>query len=190
MKIIHRSVASEIERRGITVMSGFLQDTERVSLLEEAMQMQMSPAPRVINSRPVTQDFDMGFIDRQSKSYPRSIALIDDVEKTLTDVCCEYLEDEFIFNNCVVQRYKTSHQGILPHKDGVAYGGVVANVVLQGMGKFFLCEGGGFQEIPLWPGDLVVMAANGYGRWDNTPLHTISDISDERFIYGLRWRRV
>lgn len=102
---------------------------------------------------------------------------------------CPY-DGAFSYNDLILQRYPPGSQGISPHRDHLRYECLVALVILAGDGKFQVCRdrsGANAQEVPSPPGCLLLMRAPGlHGRRDR-PFHLLTDISQERYSFGLRY---
>ncbi|MBK1669339.1 hypothetical protein CKO28_14975 [Rhodovibrio sodomensis] len=93
------------------------------------------------------------------------------------------------FNDRVVQRYPPGDIGISPHKDHVRYVHLVVNLVLRGVGRFYVCPERSFAgalEIPGSAGDALIMRAPGFAGSDNRPFHAIGAVAPERLVLGLR----
>ena len=96
----------------------------------------------------------------------------------------------FAFNDLVVQIYPPGALGITPHLDHVRYVGLVALVVVCGAARFFLCddrEGHGAREVAAPAGHLVLMVAPGFEGRRVRPFHSVSDITERRISFGLRF---
>jgi hypothetical protein len=96
------------------------------------------------------------------------------------------------FNDRVVQRYPPSAVGISPHRDRSCYVTLVANLVITGHGRFYICADRSFdraREIPAGPGDAILMRAPGYGGRQARPFHAIGAVNAERLVLGLRHDR-
>lgn len=99
------------------------------------------------------------------------------------------METGFTINDIVCQRYLPGHLGITPHRDHVAYTGLVTLVVLGGRGRYFVCtdrSGGDRREIEARPGWAILMPGPGYAGGFDRPFHMVGDITRVRYSAGLR----
>ena len=102
------------------------------------------------------------------------------------------LTDELIFNDIAVQRYIPGSAGITPHRDFLQFRQVVVLIILTGQGRFFVCdnrEGLNATEVPVKPGDALLMQAPDYAGQTRQPFHFLRDITERRVIVGLRYDR-
>lgn len=98
-------------------------------------------------------------------------------------------ESRLEFNDLMLQRYSVGEVGITPHRDRTGYRNLVCLFVLEGTGRFFVCDnraGEGAQEISHAAGDVILMRAPGFRRSHERPFHFVRDIRRERYIFGLR----
>lgn len=99
------------------------------------------------------------------------------------------LEAGFHINDVVCQVYRPGDLGITPHRDHVAYTGLIVLVVLSGEGRYCVCadrQGRDEREIPSAPGTAILMPGPGYAGRADRPFHTVSDIRQLRYSVGLR----
>lgn len=99
------------------------------------------------------------------------------------------LDGPFHINDMVLQRYPAGSHGITAHRDHIRYTGLVALVVLAGTGRFSICAdraGHAARAVPAPAGHLILMRAPGlFGRRDR-PFHMLSEVSSERWSFGMR----
>lgn len=96
---------------------------------------------------------------------------------------------DFTINDVVCQRYRPGVLGITPHRDHIAYTGLIAVVVLGGRGRYFVCtdrRGNARREIDSAPGRVILMPGPGYAGRSERPFHMVGDISRLRYSAGLR----
>ena len=90
----------------------------------------------------------------------------------------------------MVQRYASGSKGISPHRDHIRYRGLIALLVLSGHGRYFICadrEGSAAREIPAPPGYLILMRAPDFANRKDRPFHYLTDITSERYSFGIRY---
>jgi len=95
----------------------------------------------------------------------------------------------FQINDVVCQVYRPGDLGITPHRDHIAYTGLIVLVVLSGRGRYRVCadrQGHGEREIPSAPGSAILMPGPGYAGRTDRPFHTVGDIERLRYSVGLR----
>jgi hypothetical protein len=99
------------------------------------------------------------------------------------------IEPGFTINDIVCQRYRPGDLGITPHRDHIAYTGLVILLVLAGCGRYFVCpdrEGRERRELDAAPGRAILMPGPGYAGRRDRPFHMVSDITSLRYSVGLR----
>jgi len=161
-------------------------------LLEEARSLHYRPARSVVGQGDavVHQDFDLtteqppeGALMALSRALSRLIG------EALDTMRSPPLPGGFEINDHIVQRYPAGCEGMSPHRDHVRYTGLVAIVMLGGTGRFLVCDdraGANEREIPFAPGDLLLMRAPGFHGRGDRPFHAVRDITEDRYILGLR----
>jgi hypothetical protein len=116
-------------------------------------------------------------------------ALWDDL---LEHVSANPFTGRLVFNDLMLQRYSIGEVGITPHRDRTNYRNLVCLFVLEGKGRFYLCDdraGSGAREIPHVAGDVVLMRAPGFQASAERPFHFVRDIQSPRTVFGLRQER-
>lgn len=96
------------------------------------------------------------------------------------------------FNDLMLQRYAPGEVGITPHRDRSGYRNVICLFVLAGRGRFGVCADRGgthTREIRNEPGDVILTRAPGFLRSDARPFHFVNDITEPRYVFGLRHER-
>ena len=169
-----------------------LGDAFRLSLLEAARASAYRAArPRVgKEGREVSQRMEVceEFPDDSIfRAFGRSFQILWD--DWLAEVPDSPFEDPLDFNDLMLQRYSVGEVGITPHRDRTAYRNLVCLFVLEGEGRFYLCnnrQGQGAREIPHQAGDLVLMRAPGFQGSLERPFHFVRDIQSQRYVFGLR----
>lgn len=110
----------------------------------------------------------------------------------LADVPSNTFEGRLVFNDLMLQWYSVGEVGITPHRDRTGYRNLVCLFVLEGKGRFYLCDdraGKGAREIPHAPGDVLLMRAPGFQASAERPFHFVRDIQSPRYVFGLRQER-
>lgn len=111
------------------------------------------------------------------------------LRRALAGLASPPLAADFAINDVVCQRYRPGDLGITPHRDHIAYTGLVTLVVLGGRGRYFVCadrSGRDRQEIPAAPGRAILMPGSGYAGRRDRPFHMVAEISARRHSVGLR----
>ena len=116
-------------------------------------------------------------------------ALWDDL---LGDGSSNPFEGRLVFNDLMLQRYSVGDVGITPHRDRTGYRNLVCLVILEGKGRFYVCNdraGRGAREIPHIAGDVLLMRAPGFQGSAKRPFHFVREIQSSRYVFGLRQER-
>ena len=101
-------------------------------------------------------------------------------------------ECRLVFNDLMLQVYEPGETGITPHMDRTAYRNLICLFVLEGRGRFGICEdrsGRGTRILAHEPGDVVLTRAPGFRGSDHRPFHFVDRITERRFVFGLRHER-
>lgn len=100
------------------------------------------------------------------------------------------LTGAFRINDLIAQRYPKGSGGITPHRDHIAYRGLISVITLSGNCRFAVCAdrgGAAARAVPAPPGWLVLMRGPGlYGRTDR-PFHFVDRFTEPRVSVGLRF---
>ena len=102
-------------------------------------------------------------------------------------------ESSLVFNDLMLQVYEPGETGITPHMDRTSYRNLICLFVLEGRGRFGICEdrsGCGARIIAHEPGDVVLTRAPGFRDSDHRPFHFLDRITERRYVFGLRHERV
>ena len=94
-----------------------------------------------------------------------------------------------VFNDLMLQRYDVGAFGITPHRDRTDYRYMICLFVLAGHGRFYTSKDRQKtqqQEIANLPGDVILTPAPGFRGLQERPFHYLEDISEERWVFGLR----
>ena len=101
-------------------------------------------------------------------------------------------ESRLVFNDLMLQVYEPGETGITPHMDRTGYRNLICLFVLEGRGRFGICEdrsGRGARIITHEPGDVVLTRAPGFRGSDHRPFHFLDRITERRYVFGLRHER-
>lgn len=169
-----------------------LDETFRASLLEAARACRFRPAralvgkgERLVRQRmEVCEDFPSDSIFRELTEEFQALW-----DAGLAGAAGNPFDDQLIFNDLMLQRYQVGEVGITPHRDRTGYRNLVCLFILEGRGRFFVCDdrtGRGAREIPHAPGDVLLMRAPGFRASLERPFHFVRDIQSPRYIFGLR----
>lgn len=110
-------------------------------------------------------------------------------DEFLSDAPPGTFDGQLVFNDLMLQRYSVGEVGITPHRDRTGYRNLVCLFVLEGKGRFYVCDdraGNGAREIPHAAGDLLLMRAPGFQASPERPFHFVRDIQSPRYVFGLR----
>ena len=102
-------------------------------------------------------------------------------------------ESRLHFNDLMLQVYEPGAIGITPHMDRTAYRNLICLFVLEGRGRFGICDdrsGLGARIVAHEPGDVVLTRAPGFRGSDHRPFHFLDCITERRYVFGLRHERV
>ena len=148
----------------------------------------VGPAGRLVRQRmEVCDDFPPQSIFRR---FAASFGAL--CRARLSAGALDAFEGKLRFNDLMLQRYSVGEIGITPHRDRTGYRNLVCLFVLEGAGRFYVCEdraGRGAREIPHAAGDVILMRAPGYRGSSERPFHFVRDISSPRYVFGLRQER-
>lgn len=138
----------------------------------------------------VYQDFELTMEFPPASGFRALSGVLEDlIAAALRRVDPPPLDGPFRINDLVLQRYPAGCRGITAHRDHLRYSGLVALVVLAGRGRFSICRdraGHGAREIPAPPGNLILMRAPGLFSRKDRPFHMLSEITRERWSFGMR----
>lgn len=161
-------------------------------LLAEARELDYRPARPEVGEigTMVYQDFRLatdlpptGILMKLSRAVERRI------NRALETMRTPPFAGGFSVNDLIVQYYPRGCKGMSPHRDHLRYTGLVAIVILGGAGRFMLCEDrseANCDDVPTRPGDLLLIRAPGFQGRGDRPFHAVRDVTEDRYILGLR----
>ena len=95
------------------------------------------------------------------------------------------------FNEMSLQLYEKGSIGITPHKDGKSRINLICVFILKGVARYALVDnrsGINPQYSDTSPGNALILRGPGFMGSEYQPFHTVSDITEERIVFGLRQR--
>ena len=96
------------------------------------------------------------------------------------------------FNESVLQKYEQGSIGITPHVDGLSCINLIAIFLLKGAGDVFLCDdrkGSNPRPLDTTLGNVIIFRAPGFFGSSRRPFHCLTNITEERITFGLRFDR-
>ncbi len=184
MKEISEDDIRNLRIFGCCVLPSFLTENARVELLDAVQGLGYRMAERRPPTHRVDQEY--AFCD-QLDHVPCIDLFARQFQDWLYGGLSQFLPTEFEFNRVIVQKYLPMHSGIEKHVDGPRSRFIVANVCLSGSAHFVVWSSADEPvELDIAPGSIVLMVANGFENWKNTPYHSVFDIKTERYIIGFR----
>ena len=93
------------------------------------------------------------------------------------------------FNEMSLQKYEKGSLGITPHMDNSYCKNVICLFVVAGHGRLAICENRAGENpyyLDTTPGNVIFLRAPGFDGSDFRPFHFLSDITEERIVFGLR----
>ncbi len=170
-----------------------LSETGRLSLLDAADALTYRRAKPYMGApgKEVQQDFEICMTFEAGSPFVKLAEELGEHLRASAAAMAEPpLTDALRFNDIAVQRYIPGSAGIAPHRDFLQFRQVVVLILLAGQGRFFTCdnrEGLNPTEVPVKPGDALLMQAPDYGGQTRRPFHFLRDITERRVIVGLRY---
>lgn len=180
-------------RRNDALAMPLLTEPARLSLLEAAEALTYRRAKPYMGApgREVQQDFEICMtFDADSAFTGLAESLSAQLRAAARALAEPPLTEDLRFNDIAVQRYTPGSAGISPHRDFLQFRQVVVLIILAGQGRFFVCdnrEGLNPTEVPVNPGDALLMQAPDFGGQTRQPFHFLRDITEQRVVVGLRY---
>lgn len=181
------SLVSDLSRAGAVVIPSVLLQSTIADLLDEAESFSWQPCPR----RKVRQEYEY-VIDFPEGSLYRTLRVA--LERHLTEGFLRHMPRPvtlpLTFNFARLQRYPEGSIGIDPHRDGDSCRSVIALFVLEGGGRFCLCDDketrAHMRVLEHDAGDLILMRGSDFLGENIQPIHFVEGVEERRVTYGLR----
>lgn len=180
-------------RRSDALSMPLLTEQGRLSLLKASDALTYRRAKPYMGApgREVQQDFEICMNFDADSAFTGLAESLSEHLRTAAGVMTEPpITGELRFNDIAVQRYSPGSAGIGPHRDFLQFRQVVVLIILAGQGRFFVCdnrEGLNPTEVPVKPGDALLMQAPDFGGQTRQPFHFLRDITEQRVVVGLRY---
>ena len=183
-------VVQSIDKDGAVSISNFLNDEIRLSLLKELKKYRLRKQPEVYGRYDVKQAFSSVEEFRRDSLFLQVKNEVEEFLREKFETCIPYPLDGLLqFTDIVVQRYPSGLGGISAHRDGKSFLNLVVVMVIEGTGRFCLCDDREMSNIRVVPneaGSLILMRAVGFLGKDIQPFHFVHHITKKRTILALR----
>ena len=93
------------------------------------------------------------------------------------------------FNEFIVNKYEKGSVGITPHRDNAYFKNLIAIIVLDGAGDFYICDDRDRKNSRLKktvPGSCILMVAPGFMNQNIQPMHYMTNVTEDRYVLCLR----
>ena len=162
----------------------------RRALLDEAKKYPLRPARNTVGTGQNQVHQDM-LLQDQLKADSLFSELVSEFQQLFDEAIdsLELFSSQVVFNDVMIQMYAKGSGGITPHRDRTDYRHIICLFVLQGHGRFYISDDrkkSNQLEIANLPGDVLLMPGPGFIGLDERPFHYLEDITEERWIFGLR----
>ncbi len=167
----------------------------RETLLQEAISYSYQDREKIVAPSGVIQDisaYDQLPTNSLFRILAESFQII--LESSFKFLPTYPFTTPLIFNESVLQRYRTRSEGITPHRDNIHCINLICIFIIAGRGRFYVCDGRDERQpinprpIVTNPGDVILMRGPGFMGMDKNcrPMHGICNITSERYTFGLR----
>ncbi len=170
-----------------------LSKKRRLALLSEAEKFSYAPQPEIIGNGKVREQLS-SFIDFPTDSLFWQLKN-DFTELMIRKLSLLGIPNLFTipleFNDASLQKYNNGSIGITPHRDGKSRINIIPVFILSGKSKFAICrDRSGSDPIFLdtTPGNVIIIRGPGFFGSTYQPFHFVTDITEERIVFGLRQR--
>ncbi|NIA70119.1 hypothetical protein HBA54_16050 [Pelagibius litoralis] len=164
-------------------------------LLDESSTLTYRPATPVIGAgeRRVWQDCEVSCaVPREGALGACARRLQDAFHEAFALLSPTPLAERFDINDLIVQRYPKGSGGITPHRDHIAYRGLISVITLSGICRFAVCRDRSAAEarpVPAPVGWLVLMRGPGLYGLEDRPFHFVDRFTEPRISVGFRHDR-
>ncbi len=96
------------------------------------------------------------------------------------------------FTELSIQKYPAGSVGITPHRDGRSFVNLICVFMIGGQAEFALCDdrsGHNPTHLDTTPGNVIILRAPGFYASDFQPFHFVNNVTEERYVFGLRQKR-
>jgi hypothetical protein len=169
-----------------------LSEPLRTFLLEESERLAYRPAKPTVGKgdKVVYQDFELCMSFTDDSPFATFARALDRLTWAALAGREDLVAPGFIYNDLIVQRYEPGCAGITPHRDHIAYEGLVSLVILSGEAEFQVCAeraGTGARDIASPEGCLLLMRGAGFAGLKTRPFHLLRNVRSRRISFGLRY---
>lgn len=165
------------------------------ALLEEDAILDYRPAQPVIGEgdKRVWQDCEVSCAVPPDGALGDCAAALDaHFAAALALLAPDPLPQGYRINDLIYQRYRQGSEGITPHRDHIAYRGLISVITLSGRCRFAVCRDRSRAEaraVPAPPGWLVLMRGPDLYGLQDRPFHFVDRFAEARISVGLRYDR-
>ena len=167
-----------------------LSDDFRAALLAEAKKYPLRAARDTVGSGANRVYQDMVLQDKL-KEDGKFAELVVEFQKLFDEAIKgrNFFSSPVVFNDVMLQKYEPGSAGITPHRDRMDYRHIICLFVLDGYGRFYISDDRkklNQIEIANVPGDVLLMPGPGFIGLEERPFHYLENITEERWVFGLR----
>jgi FolB domain-containing protein len=167
-----------------------LSEERRLALLQEAEQYEYLPQPEIVGPAKVREQ--LSSISEFSKDslflkLKNDFTQLLNYKLALSPV--NPFSEQISFNELSLQKYDKGSIGITPHKDNFSSINIIVLFMLKGRGDFALCddrEGSNPKSIDTILGNVIFMRGPKFFASDHRPFHFVTNIPEERIVFGMR----
>lgn len=188
-------VLTQLEEQG-GVSVPILSEAYRQVLLEEARRYTYHKQPEFVGPNRVREQLSSV---TEFPAHSQFWQLKWDFEECIGSKCAQAGIDPFVrvgpsrwpleFNELSLQQYAQGSFGISPHQDFSNRINLIAVFILTGKARFALCDdraGSNPRYLDTTPGNVILLRAPGFLRSAERPIHVLSNIEEDRIVFGLR----
>lgn len=168
-----------------------LPEGRRIDLLQEAQTYCYQQQPEIVGKGLVQEQLSSVTHIPQSSLF---WSLRNDFLELLIRKCAwQEIQNIFAvpltFNKLSLQKYGAGSIGITPHIDGKTNMNLICIFILSGTSAFAVCRdriGTDPVFLDTTPGNVIMLRAPGFFNSTFQPFHFVSDVTEERIVFGLR----